>query len=60
MNGEPTCEICGGDGTYPIIDCRGKHRYDIKCPECLGISDAGLERRAAEDTAALAKARGVA
>ena len=51
------CEVCGGEGRYPIIDSKGSHRYDIKCPECLGISDEELERRCAEDAAALARAR---
>lgn len=53
MSGEPNCAVCCGEGTYPIIDNRGSTLYYIKCPECLGISDAELERKAADDRRAL-------
>ena len=56
MSGEPSCEVCNGEGTYPIIDSKGSHRYDIKCPECLGVSDEEIERRCAEDRAVLEQA----
>jgi hypothetical protein len=42
------CLVCNGEGTYPIINSKGSHLYDIRCPECLGISDEELEREAAE------------
>ena len=47
------CRVCDGEGTYPIICSRGSHLYDIKCPECLGISDEEIERKCTEDRAAL-------
>jgi hypothetical protein len=50
------CEVCCGEGTYPIHNRKGKHVYDIKCPECWGISEeraAELERKCAEDAAVL-------
>jgi DnaJ-class molecular chaperone len=53
MSGEPSCEVCGGEGTYPIIDNKGSHRYDITCPECHGISDEEIERKCSEDRAVL-------
>jgi hypothetical protein len=53
MSGEPSCPICDGAGTYPIISARGVHLYDITCPKCLGISDEEIERRNAEDRKAL-------
>lgn len=40
------CEICGGDGVYPIISARGSHVYDITCPECHGSGDAEEEPKA--------------
>jgi DnaJ-class molecular chaperone len=30
------CEVCGGEGNYPIIDMHGTERYSIRCPECFG------------------------
>lgn len=51
-----TCEICGGEGSYPIFDIHGSQRYSITCPECLGISDAEVKRRCDADAAALAAA----
>ena len=56
MSGEPSCKVCCGLGTYPIIDRFGSTLYEIKCPECLGISDAEIERSCAEDRAVLEQA----
>jgi phage FluMu protein Com len=50
------CTVCNDLGTYPIIDRFGSTLYEIKCPECLGISDEELERKAPEDRAVLANA----
>lgn len=36
----PDCDVCGGDGTYPIHDMRGSQRYSIRCPECYGTGRA--------------------
>ena len=33
---EIKCEVCNGQGDYPIIDNLGSHRYSIRCPECFG------------------------
>lgn len=33
---EVKCDVCDGDGTYPVIDSKGSHRYSIRCPECFG------------------------
>lgn len=33
---EEKCEVCNGDGIYPIIDRHGKELYGIRCPECDG------------------------
>ena len=33
------CEVCEGSGEYPI-HARGKHVYDITCPECGGDGNA--------------------
>ena len=31
------CLVCEGTpGKYPIINSRGKHLYNIACPECDG------------------------
>lgn len=30
------CEVCGGDGLYPIHDMHGRERFSIQCPECFG------------------------
>lgn len=30
------CEVCEGEGTYPVMDKYGKHRFSISCPECFG------------------------
>ena len=30
------CDVCGGEGAYPIIDRYGKERHLITCPECYG------------------------
>jgi hypothetical protein len=49
----PVCDVCDGHGTYPIIGSKGSYRYDIRCPECFGISDEEIERRCAEDRKAL-------
>ncbi len=49
------CKVCNDLGTYPIINRFGKTLYEIKCPECLGISDEELERKISEDRAILAK-----
>lgn len=35
-----TCEVCRGDGRYPVIDRYGRERYSIKCPDCLGSGEA--------------------
>jgi DnaJ-class molecular chaperone len=42
------CEVCGGDGWYPIIDMHGCERYSIQCPECFGDGKADEEAIAAE------------
>lgn len=34
------CNICGGEGQYPIINMNGREVYSIRCPECYG---SGLE-----------------
>lgn len=47
------CEVCGGEGTYPIINMKGSHIYSITCPECFGISDEEIERKCAADRKAL-------
>ncbi len=44
------CEVCGGDGRYPIIDKHGYERYTIRCPDCLGSGEAD-EEALAEDKA---------
>ncbi len=49
------CEVCGGDGWYPIIDMRGCERYNIKCPECFGDGEADEEAFAEEKAAAEAE-----
>lgn len=30
------CDVCGGEGTYPIIDQQGRERHLVTCPECYG------------------------
>lgn len=50
-----TCRVCDDQGTYPVISSQGAHLYNIKCPECLGITDEEIERKCAEDRAALEK-----
>lgn len=30
------CHVCAGTGDMPVIDTRGRHLYDIDCPECFG------------------------
>lgn len=30
------CEVCCGDGRYPVITATGKQLYTIVCPECGG------------------------
>lgn len=46
------CLVCEGTpGYYPVIDSRGKHLYDIRCPECDGTGETYeefTERRQAE------------
>jgi hypothetical protein len=37
------CEVCGGEGLYPIIDSHGRERYSIKCPECFGSGEGEAE-----------------
>lgn len=49
------CDVCNDLGTYPIIDRFGTTRYEIRCPECLGVNNEELERKASEDQAALAQ-----
>ena len=49
------CDVCCGSGTYPIIDRFGTTRYEIKCPECLGISDEELKAACDRDAALLAR-----
>jgi hypothetical protein len=36
---ETECEVCGGEGFYPIIDKWGKERSCITCPECFGSGE---------------------
>lgn len=37
---ESDCEICNGEGLYPVIDRQGFARYAIRCPECGGSGHA--------------------
>lgn len=50
------CEVCEDLGTYPIIDAKGTHRYDITCPECFGINEEKrryYDQKCAEDSVLL-------
>lgn len=32
------CDVCyGTPGKYPVIDRFGSQRYEITCPECIGL-----------------------
>lgn len=46
MDGRNYCEVCEGEGQYPIHARGGKHIYDIACPECDG---SGFTDESAED-----------
>lgn len=41
------CPVCNNSGYYPIINVRGRHLYDIRCPECLGEPEAYFAAEAA-------------
>lgn len=32
------CEVCGGGGYYPIFNIEGRELYQIRCPECDGVT----------------------
>lgn len=49
------CDVCGGEGWYPIIDNNGCERYNIKCPECFGSGEADEEAIAQEKAEAAAE-----
>ena len=60
------CLVCEGTpGYYPIHDSRGRHLYNIRCPECEGTGEteeefdarAQLERDRSRYEAALAETR---
>jgi hypothetical protein len=40
---ETECEVCCGEGAYPVIDKWGKERFCISCPECFGSGEAFSE-----------------
>ena len=48
------CEVCNGEGTYPIFDNYGQSRYSIRCPECYGSGEADEEAIAEEKAEAAA------
>ncbi len=33
------CDVCGGEGTYPIMNMGGREVYSIECPECGGSGE---------------------
>lgn len=33
------CEVCNGEGDYPIINNFGTTLYNITCPECDGTGE---------------------
>lgn len=43
------CEVCNGQGTYPIISVQGSHLYDIRCPECFGTGDEEIKHKNTDD-----------
>jgi DnaJ-class molecular chaperone len=49
------CEVCNGQGTYPIFDNFGQSRYSIRCPECYGSGEADEEAIAEEKAEAAAE-----
>jgi DnaJ-class molecular chaperone len=42
------CEVCEGDGRYPVINRHGQELYTILCPECegYGVDDVDAEPEA--------------
>ena len=47
------CDVCCGDGRYPVITRTGKELYTIPCPECggSGKADEEAERAAIREKA---------
>ncbi len=37
------CDVCIGDGRYPIHNKHGREVYTIECPECCGTGEAAEE-----------------
>lgn len=36
MSERDSCEVCCGEGYYPIHNKHGREMYSIRCPECYG------------------------